>query len=158
MFKRFGLCLASLIISSAVCLGNQKSGISRLGWMSGCWVSDDGRMRIEECWMKPAGQSMIGTSRTLAEGKTVFTEFAMIREENGEINYVVSIGLSARPVAFKLIGGSDREAIFENPAHDYPQRIIYRSESADSLFARIEGEQKGVQKATDFRYKRTSCE
>jgi hypothetical protein len=41
----------------------QKSGVDRLDWISGYWVSDDGKERLEECWTKPAGQSMIGMSR-----------------------------------------------------------------------------------------------
>jgi hypothetical protein len=126
--------------------------------MSGCWSSDDGKEQIDECWMKPGGQSMLGTSRTVAGGKTVFTEYVQIREANGEIAYVVSLGLSARPVSFKLIKSSENEVVFENPTHDFPQRVIYRRESADKVFARIEGQEKGVNKAIHFRYHRSKCD
>ena len=101
---------------------------------------------------------MIGMSRTIAGGKTVFIEYAQIAEAKGETAYTVSLGMGARPVSFKLVKSSDSEAVFENPAHDFPQRIIYRLESKDSLFARIEGKEKGVSKGMDFRYKRTSCD
>jgi hypothetical protein len=138
--------------------GNQKSGVDQLGWISGCWVSDKGNERTEEQWTKPAGQSMLGIGRTVAGGKTVFTEFIQIREINGEIAYTVALGMGARPVSFKLIKSSDKEAVFENPQHDFPQRIIYRRESADSLFARIEGQEKGVNKGMDFRFKRAGCD
>ena len=101
---------------------------------------------------------MIGMSRTVAGGKTVFTEYIQIRESNGQLAYIVSLGLAAKPVVFKLVKGSDNEATFENPEHDFPQRIIYRRESTDSLFARIEGQEKGVNKGIDFRYRRTRCD
>ena len=136
----------------------QESGVAQLHWISGCWVSDDGKERTEEFWLKPAGQSMIGLSRTIAGGKTVFIEYAQIAEARGEIAYTVSLGMGARPVSFKLIKSSDSEAVFENPAHDFPQRIIYRRESKDSLFARIEGKEKGVSKGMDFHYKKGSCD
>ena len=136
----------------------QESGVAQLQWISGCWVSDDGKERTEEFWLKPAGQSMIGLSRTIAGGKTVFIEYAQIAEARGEIAYTVSLGMGARPVSFKLIKSSDSEAVFENPAHDFPQRIIYRRESKDSLFARIEGKEKGVSKGMDFHYKSGSCD
>jgi hypothetical protein len=136
----------------------QKSGVEQLAWISGCWASDDGKERIEEYWMKPAGQSMMGMSRTIAGGKTVFTEHIQIREQNGQMAYIVALGMAAKPVVFKLIKSSDGEAIFENPTHDFPQRIIYRRESSDALFARIEGQEKGVNKAIDFRYKRSKCD
>jgi hypothetical protein len=136
----------------------QESGVARLQWIAGCWVSDDGKERTEEFWLKPAGQSMIGLSRTVAGGKTVFIEYAQIAEAKGEIAYTVALGMGARPVSFKLIKSSDSEAVFENPAHDFPQRIIYRRESRDSLFARIEGKEKGVSKGMDFRYKSAKCD
>jgi hypothetical protein len=108
--------------------------------------------------MKPAGQSMIGMSRTVAGGKTVFTEHLQIREANGQIAYIVALGMGAKPTVFKLIKSSDNEVVFENPEHDFPQRIIYRRESTDALFARIEGQEKGVNKAMDFSYKRSRCD
>lgn len=158
MLKRAGACfLAALILGTGAAAG-QKTGVDQLDWMSGCWSSEDGKQQVDECWMKPAGQSMLGTSRTIAGGKTVFTEYVQIREANGEIAYVVSLGLSARPVSFRLIRISATEVVFENPTHDFPQRIIYRRDSADALFARIEGKEKGVDKGIDFRYKRAKCD
>ena len=163
MLSRMVFCLLFTIAITAVSgLGRsraaQESGVARLQWISGCWVSDDGKERTEEFWLKPAGQSMIGVSRTVAGGKTVFIEYAQIGEVKGEIAYTVALGMGARPVSFKLIKSSDGEAVFENAEHDFPQRIIYRRESKDSLFARIEGKQNGVSKGIDFRYKRASCD
>ena len=157
MPRRTGLCLLLALFCVSASSGRQKSGVERLDWMSGCWASDDGRERIEEYWTKPAG-SMIGLSRTVAGGKTVFIEYALIGETKGEIAYTVLLGMDARPVSFTLMRSSNTEAVFENPAHDFPQRIIYRRESKDSLFARIEGQEKGVSKGIDFHYKRTSCD
>jgi hypothetical protein len=158
MAKRAGGCLLILMVLGTGAGAGQESGVDKLAWMSGCWAFDDGKQKVEECWMRPAGQSMLGTSRTIAGGKTVFTEYVQIREAKGEIAYVVSLGLSARPVSFKLIKNTDNEIVFENPEHDFPQRIIYRRESPDNLFARIEGQEKGVNKAMDFRYKRSKCD
>lgn len=153
------VALCSLLAVASWTLPNvaKQSGVDRLEWISGCWVLNDGEQRTEEQWMRPSGRSMLGMSRTVAGGKTVFTEFIQIREANGEIAYVVSLGLGARPVSFKLVRQSDTEAVFENPQHDFPQRIIYRRDSVDSLFARIEGQEKGVSKGMDFRFKRASC-
>ena len=136
----------------------QEFSVARLEWISGCWVSDDGKERIEEFWLKPAGEAMIGLSRTVSGGKTVFIEYARIGEVKGEIAYTVSLGMGARPISFKLIKSSADEVVFENAAHDFPQRIIYRRESKNSLFARIEGKENGVSKGIDYRYKRANCD
>ena len=158
MFRRVALVMLIAMTAGTLSNASQKAGIERLEWMSGCWVLDDGKERTEETWMKPAGQSMLGMSRTVAGGKTVFTEHIQIREANGQIAYIVALGMGAKPTVFKLIKSSDNEVVFENPEHDFPQRIIYRRESADALFARIEGAEKGVNKAMDFRYKRSKCD
>lgn len=61
-------------------------------------------------------------------------------------------------VAFKLVRNGPREAVFENPEHDFPQRIIYRLESDGALFARIEGVVSGKEKGRNFPMKRGACE
>ena len=158
MFKRTSSCLLLAIILGTGSNAGQKSGVDQLEWISGCWVSDDGKERIEEQWMKPAGQSMMGMSRTVAGGKTVFTEYLQIREKDGQLAYIAAIGIGAKSVVFKQIKRTNDEVVFENPEHDFPQRIIYRRESADKLFARIEGKEKGVEKGMDFRYTRAKCD
>jgi hypothetical protein len=57
---------------------------------------------------------------------------------------------------FRLTGLSATEAVFENPQHDYPQRIIYRK-SGNRLDARIEGVDKGKARSEDFPMEPVSC-
>lgn len=101
---------------------------------------------------------MLGISRTVAEGKTVEFEFMQIREDaSGEILFIAKP--SGQPEAtFKLIKGSAREVIFENPQHDFPQRVIYRLQSDGSLLGRIEGVSKGKEKSVDFPMSRARCD
>ena len=146
------------VSSSNQSTATQRPTVSGLSWIAGCWVREDGNRRTEEFWMKPAGQTMIGLGRTIAGGKTVFTEYLQINEGQNGIAYIVALGTGAKPVAFPLLKSSEGEVIFENPNHDFPQRIIYRRESRDALFARIEGQEKGVSKGIDFQYKRATCE
>jgi Domain of unknown function (DUF6265) len=42
---------------------------------------------------------------------------------------------------FGMIDLSDRRVVFENKAHDFPQRILYWLDDAGALHARIEGTQ-----------------
>ena len=48
--------------------------------------------------------------------------------------------------------------VFENPQHDFPQRIIYRLEKDGSLLARIEGVNQGREKGINFPMKRAKCD
>jgi hypothetical protein len=131
--------------------------LDELGWLSGCWRSDVGKRQINEQWMKLAGTMMLGMSHTVVNGKTVEFEFIrIVQEENGEIFLVAAP--SGQPSArFKLTNAANNEARFENPEHDFPQRIIYRREG-DALLGRIEGISKGQQKAIDFPFMRVACD
>ena len=107
--------------------------------------------------MKLAGNMMLGMSHTVVNGKTREFEFIrIVQEANGEIFLVAAP--SGQPSArFKLMNVANNEARFENPEHDFPQRIIYQRDG-DSLVGRIEGNSKGQQKVIDFPLKRVSCD
>jgi hypothetical protein len=147
---RFGLLLA------AVSFADDGGAIGRLGWMAGCWSMQSGASTIEETWTTPAGGMMLGTSRTMKGGKTVFHEFMRISVENGTVIYTPRIGSSEKPVNFKLVKQGEEEVVFENLSHDFPQRIIYRK-AEDGLFARIEGERDRKLRGQDFPMKRRAC-
>jgi hypothetical protein len=150
------LCLL-LLPGPAVAQENTVT-INDLAWLKGCWgLSRNGRETTEH-WLKPAGGTMLGISRTVAEGKTVEFEFTQIRQEpNGEIFFIAKP--SGQPEAtFKLIKGSVNEVIFENPQHDFPQRVIYRRQGDDALLGRIEGVSKGKERSVDFPMTRARCD
>lgn len=114
--------------------------ISDLAWMSGSWrTAASGKTQIEEHWMAPAGGSMIGMGRTVAGVRTVEFEYLRIEERGDQIYYVASPKGRCPGTDFKLTQLSGQEAIFENPEHDFPKRIIYRKNRDGSLNASIDG-------------------
>ncbi|MES2318664.1 MAG: DUF6265 family protein [Pseudomonadota bacterium] len=131
---------------------------AKLGWLQGCWAATGAEAGSVEHWSSAAGGTMMGMSRTVKGGKTVEYEFVQIREvEPGVLAYIAQP--SGQPQAtFKLLRQSDTEFVFENLAHDFPQRVIYRREGEKALRARIEGMRKGVLKGVDFPMQRVSCE
>jgi hypothetical protein len=50
------------------------------------------------------------------------------------------------------------EVVFENPEHDFPQRIIYRLIANGKLLGRIEGVVDGTERSADFPMTRSDCE
>ena len=131
--------------------------LDRLVWLSGCWEGTDAGRQYREHWMKPAGDAMLGVSQTVVRGKTTEYEFLQIRQETGGVFYVAKPSGQAE-ASFRLIDhGADR-AIFENPDHDFPQRIIYRLEADGGLVARIEGREHGTTKEFDYPMIRVRCD
>ena len=113
--------------------------ISDLVWMSGDWRTDPaGRAVSEEHWTRPAGGSMIGMSRTLVGDRTVSFEFLRVEERVDAIYYVASPKGRCPATDFKLTRLSRQEAVFENPQHDFPKRIIYRRNTDGGLTAVVD--------------------
>ena len=134
-------------------------GIARLQWLAGCWASARGEPGSGEQWTAPAGGTMLGTSRTIKAGRTVEYEFVVILEDDaGGLAYVAHP--SGQPLAaFQLARIADREVQFENPAHDFPQRVGYRLDAAGKrLLAWIEGTRDGRARRVEFPLLRTPCD
>jgi hypothetical protein len=139
-----------------VLLATPEMTLERLGWISGCWSLQTGPVTIEESWSRPAGGTLLGWSRVVKAGRTVSREFLQIEAKDGKLVYTPRVGPNATATPFPLIKLTEDEVIFENPAHDFPQRIIYRKQ-AGGLFARIEGKDKGKERAQDFPYRKAEC-
>lgn len=136
--------LLSLLVLSLS--GSSKAQtLEDLNWMSGYWVASKGGATLEELWMPASGGMMVGLNRSAyANGRSMF-EYLRIAETDSSIVYLASPG-GAVAVPFTLTTVTSTRAVFENLAHDFPQRIIY-SLSGDQLTARIEDEsgEKGQQ-------------
>lgn len=131
--------------------------IDKLDWMAGCHALETPRgVRIEEQWMKPSGGAMLGMNRTVRGGKAVAGEFLRIDVKGTEIVYTALIGTKGE-TPFKLTTQSDTEVIFENPGHDFPQRIIYRRSVDGGMTARIDGVVNGKERYQDFPFKPVPC-
>ena len=131
----------------------QSFKIEDLAWISGDWETAPGRMQIDEHWTKVAGGSLIGMSRTVAGGKTVFFEYLRIEARGADIYYVAHPKARTPGTDFKLTRLTAQEAVFENPTHDFPKRIIYRKNADGSLTARVEGNGTEKEKPQDFQYR-----
>ncbi len=127
--------------------------VSQLSWIAGCWTRALPDGVNEEHWMKPAGGSMLGMSRTVRGGRTTEFEFLRIAEADGSLAYIAKPSGQAE-ASFPVKTLTEREVVFENPKHDFPQRVIYRQNADGTVAARIEGTMNGQLRGVDFPYTR----
>jgi hypothetical protein len=113
-----------------------KAAIGDLAWLAGAWVGTRGKSSIEERWSPPSGGAMLGTSRTVARDRMVAFEFLRVVERDGGLVYVAQPG-GAPPTEFRLTERTGARAVFENPRHDSPQRIMYELSAEGRLSASI---------------------
>jgi hypothetical protein len=126
-------------------------------WLAGHWRIEKPDGLIDEQWMAPAGGLMMGMARTIQAGKVREHEFTLLRQEaNGDIVYVASPSKQTE-TTFKLTSLRDGEAVFENPQHDFPKRVIYTRKADDSLLAAIEGPGRdGKVRRVEYPFKRVT--
>lgn len=149
-----GLLFLGITVRSNPTESGVKPTLQTLAWLAGHWASEKNGRVATEIWMPPDGGTMLGMSRTVAQGRTVAHEFILLRQDAaGDIFYVAKP--SGQPEAsFKLIRASATEAVFENPQHDFPQQISYTLKPDGSLLAAIEGQKNGKARRVEFPYQR----
>ncbi len=154
---RFSLMTLAILAWCAAPAASQTTRVTQLEWLSGCWVAESASRVIEEQWMMPRGGSMLGMARTIHGDSLSGYELVVIRDVGDALHYVAHpVG---QPTAvFSLKEASATSVIFENPDHDFPERIGYALQQADSLLAWIEGTVNGETRRVEFRYERTACE
>ena len=144
--------LAFLCLSTAA-FAQVPMKVDALAWMAGAWVSESPRGRVAETWLGPGNGLMVAANlSTFADGRRTF-EFLRIAEADGAIVYFASPGGRA-PVQFRMKELSGERVVFENAAHDFPQRIVYWRDGA-ALVARIEGSVRGEARSREWRFART---
>lgn len=143
-----------LALALAAALAGPPAAIDQMAWLSGCWMQTkpNGGV-VEELWMAPGGGVMLGLGRTTRDGKLREYEYTRIVEADGSLAYMAEPSGQER-ATFPLKSLTADEAVFENPAHDFPQRVIYRRIGPDAVTGRIEGQMGGQARSVDFPYKR----
>lgn len=121
--------------------GQPKQNIRKAHWLIGVWENKTSRGSIYECWLKVSDKELSGKSYMIKLKDTVLLENVRLTEERGQLFYIPSVinQNNGEPVRFKLKYASDKQLVFENPGHDFPQTITYTKKSSDSLVAEISG-------------------
>jgi hypothetical protein len=162
------LLLSSPLAAQAQAQAPPKASAADVTWLTGCWELDRGKRHVVEHWTAPEGGTLLGVSRTVSDGKTVEYEFLLIRERGGDGNGAGGVGAgggleyvakpSGQPEAvFAATRVTADEVLFENPQHDFPQRIRYKKQPDGGLAARIEGTLNGAARGIDFAYRAATC-
>lgn len=153
--KRMLTTLALVTAAAGAPDARQGRGIEQVAWLRGCWEAKTTSGAVEEHWTAPSGGSMVGLSRTVRDGALAAYELIVLRERGDRLVYLAHP--SGQPAAeFLSTAVSGDVAIFENPAHDFPQRLGYRRQGA-SLLAWIEGARDGKTRRVEFPYRRVAC-
>lgn len=117
----------------------------KISWLEGQWHRQDtttGKRWIERWWFtSPVTLNGIGV--TVYNADTIFVEGLRIVWHDGTLHYIADVAHNQQPVKFRFTEWSATGFTCENPAHDFPKKIVYRLEG-DLLKATISAGSKHV--------------
>jgi Domain of unknown function (DUF6265) len=156
--KRLALGLSVLVV--VLVLGGSSRSVaappelSSLSWLAGSWEGKDtSGMEMEEVWTTAKGGTMLGLHRDVKDGRLASFEFLRIESGAEGLVYLAQPrGKPATPFPFKE--GAAKKVVFENPKHDFPQRILYWMTDDGALHARVEGMQGGKLVGEEWSWRR----
>lgn len=124
---------------------NEKDKIKTAHWLIGKWETRSADGTLTETWKKANDSTYNGQSFFLKGKDTIHYETIVLQQIGEQLSYNANIrGQNQdKPVAFVLAETKENQLVFENPKHDYPQKISYTQVSKDSLVAEISGIQLG---------------
>ena len=115
--------------------------LERLQWLLGSWKRETKTGAIHETWTGLGDRVLEGKSTRIdnSGGVRIPLEDLLLVQMGGEVFYISKVDENPYPVAFRLTELAERSAVFENPTHDFPQRIVYELRDDGTLHAYIEG-------------------
>lgn len=147
-----GFVLALIAISPV-----RAGQLDSLSWLTGCWDNPQGEAGSGEYWLPLAGGTMLGIGKTVRNGKTVEYEFLRLHADaEGRAVYTATPS-GQQETSFIASRIGEATATFENPSHDFPQRITYTKVGQRRMVVRIEGQRAGKLRAVDFQFAKVSC-
>lgn len=134
----------------------QYGQLEKNNWLIGSWGHTSPEGTLAEKWTKANDSVYKGESFFIIGKDTVFAEYIDLIEANGKLTYTVSVKgqNNEEPVPFEMTSSDENKTVFENPKHDFPNKITYTKINNDSLVAVISGMQKGKPATETFAMKR----
>jgi hypothetical protein len=127
-----------------------------LQFIIGTWKIEAGAEM--EKWEFVGEKELRGKGFVVNGRDTILKEVIQLVYNDSGIHYIVKVKgqNNNESTTFSLVNTQKATFVFENKAHDFPQRINYRKISDTLIMAWIEGEKNGEKKKMEFPMKKTN--
>lgn len=153
------ICSTSLLMLISCQNKSEKNfeQLEKMNWLIGNWENKMDEGLLTETWIKENDSTFSGTTYFIINKKdTVHSETIILKQIKDELIYSPTVKgqNNDEPVDFKLSSENENTFAFENPKHDYPQKIVYKKVNENSLVATISGIQQGKQSTESYPMKK----
>lgn len=130
--------------------------MDKAAWLLGTWEDRSTNGVFTESWVKQNDSLFVGKGTMVMGKDTVFSESLAIKQRGADLFYIPTVAdqNGGQPVEFKLTSSTKEQLVFENSAHDFPQKITYTQSGKNALVAEVSGIEKGVARSEIFELKR----
>lgn len=131
--------------------------IKKASWLVGKWQNQTDSTQLVETWDFENDSTLIGTSYFIQNKKdTLHNESMALYEDKKLLIYSATIigENNNEPVDFQKTIENENELIFENPKHDYPQKIGYRKINDTDLQISVSGKVKSKNEKSIYKLKK----
>ncbi|MFV8370261.1 DUF6265 family protein [Flavobacterium sp. LB2R40] len=135
---------------------NKNEKIKAANWLLGNWENKSAEGNLTETWRKVNDSTFQAQSYFIKEKDTLHFESITLQQKGEQLTLTATVKgqNNDKPVAFLLTTTTEKQLVFENPKHDYPQKISYTHITPDGLVAKISGIQQGKPSAEQFSMKK----
>ena len=120
--------IAAVLLSLVLMSSGTPTDFSAFHWLAGTWEipRPNGSSRLET-WESKNPNALSGKGLKVMQGDTTYLESIELYSDQNAIWYTPTVPdqNNQQPVPFKLVSVINHQYIFENPEHDFPQRIVY---------------------------------
>lgn len=155
------LILSALFIACLISCQNNSANkhfdkLEKMTWLLGSWEQKLPDGTLVEIWEKQNDSTYNGRSYFIKGKDTIHTESIVLNQVKEQLFYIPTVTgqNNDEPVTFKLTSNTENVFTFENSAHDYPQKIMYKKVASDRLIAVTSGKQQGRQSQESYPMKK----
>ncbi len=133
-----------------------EAALENLAWLEGAWDRETRRGTTTETWTRLGGGNYSGdaTATPRDGGAARGVERLQIALISDEVVYIAE-PINQSRTEFKLTSWTESEFVFENPEHDFPQKIVYLRTGESTFTATISGpDANGDTQEIDFPFTR----
>jgi hypothetical protein len=146
MFQKITLLTILLAFASCQKKGSaEKNKIKTADWLIGNWENTSPDGVLTENWQKLNDSTFSAASYFIKEKDTVHSENIILAQLGETLIYKATVKgqNDGKAVDFPSTISNDKQLVFENPKHDYPQKITYTKGANNTLTAEISGKLEG---------------
>jgi hypothetical protein len=131
--------------------------LEKMSWLVGEWENKMPDGILTETWTKANDSTFTGKTLFIRDKDTLHSEEIVLTQKGETFLYIPTVKgqNDNKPVEFKITESKiENEFAFENPKHDYPQKIVYKKVNETNLVATISGKQQGKSSSESYPMKK----